>query len=547
MYTLVIVDDEPLVRLALHRMIDWPSLGIRVVGEAGDGEEALGLLLAMGGADLLLVDIEMPRMGGIELLRRCAEEAALSRRPLPIVLSAYGNYAYVREAFVLGAFDYIVKADMDEEHILPVMRKALSALAGTATASGTARREASDDENQRQQREDWLRWLLTTDPEQAKGDFEQLLSEGTLWTSNLSVAVLQLADAANEAERQGFVRQTVESVLVSAGACHSVCRMGDGAYALLFSFPEDRSSAGLREKLHALLMTVMARLASYANVETAIGISGQGQGVKQWHRMYAQAQRLAELRYYEGYGKLLSHDAYGSLIATGEERDGSWQERASGSREAVMRALKHADGAAWASPFRQLRQTLAASKAQRPAATQAFLVDMLWELGSFLYARGRRWEELGAGYSEPSDVIRPCKTLEEALLAVERIVAGIYAIVNESASKPGARYSEPIAFAKSWLDAHYREEINQSRVSELAGVSESYLSKQFAKEVGSNFLHYLTTLRIEEAKRLLGQGVRIADVSERVGYANPEHFSRLFKRMTGLSPKGYRKDQFEQA
>jgi two-component system response regulator YesN len=74
----------------------------------------------------------------------------------------------------------------------------------------------------------------------------------------------------------------------------------------------------------------------------------------------------------------------------------------------------------------------------------------------------------------------------------------------------------------------------------MVGVSESYLSKQFVKEVGCNFIHYLTKLRIEEAKQLLEQGIKNSDISERIGYLNHEHFSRIFKKMTGFSPKAYR-------
>ncbi|MFH5183893.1 helix-turn-helix transcriptional regulator [Paenibacillus sp. TAB 01] len=72
------------------------------------------------------------------------------------------------------------------------------------------------------------------------------------------------------------------------------------------------------------------------------------------------------------------------------------------------------------------------------------------------------------------------------------------------------------------------------------GVSESHLSKMFVKEAGEKFIDYLTRIRIQKAKELMGTGMKLYEISERVGYPNPEHFSRVFKKEAGLSPAQYR-------
>src|SRR4030095_4790201 len=126
-YQAFIIDDEPLARLALREYISLTSTDIEIAGEAGDGEEALTLLQERQDVDIILADIQMPRMNGVDLLK-ALREASLSRQPLVIMLSAYGDYGYVRDSFVLGAFDYMLKAKLDEAYIAPVLKKTIDEL-----------------------------------------------------------------------------------------------------------------------------------------------------------------------------------------------------------------------------------------------------------------------------------------------------------------------------------------------------------------------------------------------------------------------------------
>lgn len=94
---------------------------------------------------------------------------------------------------------------------------------------------------------------------------------------------------------------------------------------------------------------------------------------------------------------------------------------------------------------------------------------------------------------------------------------------------------------RDYIDSHYSENISLNSLAELVYVHPTYLSILFKKKTGKNFKDYLTTVRIARAKELLGDvSLRVSDVGNMVGYDGAKHFSKVFKEITGMTPKDYR-------
>ncbi|MDD4095168.1 MAG: response regulator [Oscillospiraceae bacterium] len=119
MLNVLIVDDEPFIRQGLTVLIDWEAEGFCIAGEASNGEEAISLL-KKGDFDLVIADIRMPVMGGIELLRQ-ARESGLSSAPF-VILSGHYEFEYAKEAIRFSCTDYILKP-IKKEELLSLLRK----------------------------------------------------------------------------------------------------------------------------------------------------------------------------------------------------------------------------------------------------------------------------------------------------------------------------------------------------------------------------------------------------------------------------------------
>ncbi|WP_256972649.1 response regulator [Saccharibacillus sp. O23] len=137
MWTVLLVEDEVFVRESVREIISWEELGFRVIGESGNGEEALGIIRRER-PDLVLSDIVMPGIDGIELLRRARAEGVRSKF---VMLTCMGEFEYVRQAMEYGASNYILKLSMSVNSLRDTLRKVGAELAGSA-ADGSGRHSA---------------------------------------------------------------------------------------------------------------------------------------------------------------------------------------------------------------------------------------------------------------------------------------------------------------------------------------------------------------------------------------------------------------------
>ena len=123
MYKLLIVDDEPLVQVGIKSMLNWNELNIEVAGTAVNGQIALKMIEELN-PDIVITDIKMPVMGGLELVRACRETYG-GERPWFIILTSYEDFHMVKEAITCQVMDYLVKLELTPDSLREAIGRVL--------------------------------------------------------------------------------------------------------------------------------------------------------------------------------------------------------------------------------------------------------------------------------------------------------------------------------------------------------------------------------------------------------------------------------------
>lgn len=133
MLKVLVVEDEEMIRKGIVLAVDWAALDCVVVGEAANGEEALSAVERYA-PSLIITDLKMPKMDGIEMLRQLRERG---NQAYVIILTAYDSFAYAQSALRLGAVDFLLKPfhDGELEQAVQTLRRRMEALEGGAGTS----------------------------------------------------------------------------------------------------------------------------------------------------------------------------------------------------------------------------------------------------------------------------------------------------------------------------------------------------------------------------------------------------------------------------
>ncbi|QJD86873.1 response regulator transcription factor [Cohnella herbarum] len=200
MWKMMVVEDESIVRIGMRHMIDWESYGVKWELEASNGAEALSLLEDRT-VDIVMTDIRMPVMDGIELIKKLK---TLYPDIRIILVSSYNDFAYVQEALRLGVVDYLHKPTMTKQEIVSSMQRVIDKLEQTERGM----------ENKQQDPKSNLQSLLTTitndrEIESEREDDEESILRASLFREGYWIAVIRLEPSDSSAELAGKVGKSL--------------------------------------------------------------------------------------------------------------------------------------------------------------------------------------------------------------------------------------------------------------------------------------------------------------------------------------------------
>lgn len=524
-YTIVVADDEEELRRALIRRIDWENIGFQVVGEAENGVEALELVERLE-PDLLLTDVRMPFMTGIELARAVRE----IRPTMQIAfLSGFDDFSYAQQAIQYNIISYLLKpissSELSEElkKIKAKMDKKFEEFSRQAV-----------EQEKNSQNSFLMSLLLDSFPEnmgqeQEKKLLERAVENGFLETKNsrLQYAVIAVSFQ-NEEGENCTTEANVNSVdlILRKYMRHGSFYSNGRIVSLLCG-----TRGEFNKYLHILAEDIAQSVKRIMNLSAAVGISRTMAALSDCHEAYIEAVNALE---YTGH-----HDSGIHFITDIEHTEMLDQEKvllAASEMESLLRGGSEEELRAFLQEaFTQLEQ-----QELMPAARQLFLVQMVASVFRVVYAvaDSEAVQSLQASFPMQEKLL-----FEEMQNSWEKYMAFCLEARNLIAEQRRKSGSVICDRALAIIESSYKNpDLSLVSVSSEISVSPNYLSAQMKKITGRTFIDLLTGRRMEKAKELLLEtSMKIREISEQCGYNDQHYFSYCFKKYTGVSPNACRR------
>lgn len=510
MKKVLLVDDDTIVRITVRSLIDWERYGYEIAADASNGEQALRYLREHP-VDLLITDMKMPIMDGLQLLRELNRK---NRLPCTVVLSSYDDFKMVRESFRMGACDYLLKSDINEE--------TLSALLARLNQEYLA-------ETVEEVREPAPEKVLI---DMATG--KMALDEG-FFGADYYLVQLEIDDFSQHMIRFGsdLVGGLTEPFLEFARQIPRVaarCVLGSlspSRYLMLYQVSDTGQS---RDNVVSTCKQLKNVWNNFMNLPVSAGISGIGHSAAEFLDRFEEAGWQLELHYLKGQGTVCFPWETGQLS---KER----ASLASAAYEKLVRGVQAADELAVEEekqPLFHRIQTMEPEEARAECLAVIFLViRALRDVQQNVWAAVRE----DVDYYQKLGRLLDSRSLE---IWMNNYLRWIMDYLSHASAN---RQADMMIRAKRFiLDNYSNPELTLGSVAGYVGLNEKYFSTRFTKETGSTFSNYLTEIRIRKAKELMDKtDLKMYEISQQVGYNNVEHFTRVFKKVCQISPGAYKK------
>ncbi|QJD87130.1 response regulator transcription factor [Cohnella herbarum] len=533
MYRVLLVDDEIEIRSGLKLKIDWAGHRFEVSGEAQDGREALALL-EQHRYDLVLTDIRMPIMSGLELLKQCAENYP---RVKVIVLSGYDDFHFVKAALQCGARDYLLKPVVRSEltSILAKLREELDSEREAESRHDTVQHQLS--ESRTILREQLLMEWIGNDEEERVPELKReagRLAMDPWMEDDLNMQFINVEYRVPE----GRFEQHPEGGGLFRLAFQLLCRetaqqfeWKDSVFAFYYrGYPQmmhflvsapDLGEGELRKE--ALGKQIQSHIHRYLRVEAVVGIGEPFLGASSIRQGFLSAM-LAWSQ---------SQSGVVSQIVSSEPSPETFAEIFPDVEKRLSLALENADLESFSGTVEAV--VLAGRYPLQGVASFVLRVILLLDQAA---RRHRLVIPETQEWMFPDTAWHQHRNGASALPYLTGIASQVIEGIRSTRVSGGVSAVEAI---RRYIEQSYMNELSLTLLADRFHLNATYLSELFKKQTGTTFSDYLTQVRIGKAAELLRDPqMRLSDIAELVGFANASYLSSVFKKHYGVSPNDYR-------
>ena len=535
MLKVFLVEDEFVVREGIKNNIAWGENGFVFCGEAGDGELAYAQIRQKK-PDIIITDIKMPFMNGLELSRLVKKD---NPEVKIILLSGYGEFEYAKEAINIGIEEYLLKPVSAEDLLKSVKQVAQKIRLEQEEKENLKKFRKEMSENEIQSKRDFFHDLIN-----ASNSLPHILEKGRilgidLYASYYNIVLFKMTKIKHrdEAFSNTLVRAAAE--VQQYFEDHRLLwfdRNLEG-YALLLKADSIEELTALQQSCIPELEMIIR---GYEKLSYFGGIGCYVNRLSELYLCYEEASRAFAYRFILKENRFFEAD---HIVEVKKEEENPWEGMGQAQyldKEIAWKFLCNGEISEVNYFVEEYLLKTAPTIKKSLIFRQYILMDMYFIAVSFVEKLSK---ENGARLEEP---FQSPEQMNEIVTDYERTISYIKSLFtkalthrNEAATKKFVNITQE---TKDYIHKNYQnEEISLNSAASWVNISPSYLSSVFSQETGQTFVKYLTDLRMNKAKELLMcTNKRSNEIGMEVGYKDPHYFSYLFKKTQGCSPLQFR-------
>ncbi len=537
MIKVFLCEDEFVVREGIKNNIDWAANGFEFAGEASDGELALPLIRKTQ-PDIVITDIKMPFMDGLELSRIIKKEMPFSEI---VILSGYEEFDYAKQAITIGVAEYLTKPISGDDLLaeLNTLRDKINAGKEQRTMKERFKKEM--EENDRRDKSELFTYLVS-----GTAPVTQLLDRAEKLGMNLSAMWYNIILLFTKSDHHEIEEYSKSSVTIDERIDAIVSDMG------FVSFDRDLEGRAIllmadsKENLENSQETLIERFKNvfrdYAHVRYCGGIGKSVNRLSKLNESFDEAGRAMANRFFVNEnGFYTSHRLSATSPSTDTKLDISSIDVERIDKSNVLNFLKLGSLDEIDYYIDEFMKSVGPDAFNSFIFRQYIAMDVYFAVSMFI-------KELPGGRDQ--DTVE--EVSQEAIDGIDHFKQYVSGIIRTAIGCRDSislnRHKEIVDEVLRHMEEHYEDsELSLNHLASLVNVSPNHLSTIFSAQTGRSFIKYLTELRMNKAKELLKcTSMRSSEISEAVGYKDPHYFSYMFKKTVGVTPTNYREGADEE-
>lgn len=523
---LMIVEDEPRLRQNLAQDMPWEEHGIEVVGAASSGEEALALFDRKK-PDLMLLDIQMSGMSGLELAQRVHEKDPLVKM---IILSGHDNFEYAQQAVSLGISKYLLKPAGEAEILQAVLEAAAELKHDLDQLHSAAQLEAKWREHLPFLKEMFLmQWLHG---KFSLGEIEKRSRDVMLDVTKVKLYCTAKIDLDPCGESGCCAAREVSQLQI---ALKTICQQmfhpdtewiasdTDGSTMVLFtSAAEDR--AAFMHHVNASVAKLLSVVKECLKLTASAGISSVADHPQALNQLYEQSRKALQKRIVYGHHLAITYQ--------GEYETETFPLSFPDVERELEIALETGNEAKCMESLDKLwRLVMGTTRSVDEVKEGLFYFTSFFV--RMIHRHGCSVKEVAGEDIIYFQNLQSFATQDQVYELLIRISRHFLAHLE---SKRGAAGHNMVKAVIELVEERMEEDLTLHSVAEQLFINSSYLSRLFKKEMGQSFSSYVQERKMERAKAALLQGAKVYDAARAVGYRDVSYFTKVFRKYWGVTP-----------